>query len=265
MIVLGVILAISAYSLYYVARHLGVPRIFAIGMSTAFDGTAMILAQQSLKRAEAGMSSAAPKLWMYLFAGLSSWLNSLHAVLGHETLLAVPLWAGLPVGAVVVFDINTSYARRKALVNAGRQYPAPLPKFGFSTWVFFTKESWHGMGKIIERRLEAVIKHALARADAQAVAPAPSRSRSVVIARPEPEARPEVTDPAVSQDVAESEPSRMAPDRAPVAEPVLHLVAKFCEYDQCGKPIVGGRRDRRFCDARCRVAANTAGKRAQGE
>jgi hypothetical protein len=253
MIVLGVILGISAYSLYFVARHLGVPKIFAIGMSTAFDGTAMILAQQSLARAIAGISSAAPKLWMYLFAGLSSWLNSLHALLGHETLLAVPLWAGLPIGAVVVFDINTSFARRKALVQSGRQYADRLPKFGVASWVFFPANALTSMRSIVGRRMEAVTRHAIARTD---VTPATSRSRSVIVARP---------DAVVPEPTAAERPSRSGPVPAAVPEPGLHLVPRYCEHEPCGKELIGGRSDRRFCDTLCRVAANKAGKRAQGE
>jgi Protein of unknown function (DUF2637) len=137
LIVLGVILAISAYSLYYVARHLGVPKLFAMGMSTAYDGTALIAADKSLQYAQEGRSGAAPRLVMIIFAGLSAWLNSLHSVLGHESPLAIPVWAGLPIAAATVFELHTSQARARAMARLGKKYPSPLPSWGGITWLLF--------------------------------------------------------------------------------------------------------------------------------
>jgi len=135
--VLGVILTISAYSLYYVARHLGVPKIFAAGMSTAYDGTALIAADKSLQYAQEGRSGAAPRMVMIIFAGLSAWLNSLHAILGQENPLVIPMWAGLPIAAATVFELHTSQARAKALARLGKKYPSPLPSWGGVTWFLF--------------------------------------------------------------------------------------------------------------------------------
>jgi hypothetical protein len=255
MIVLGVILAISAYSLYFVARHLGVPKIFAIGMSTAFDGTAMILAQQSLARAIAGISSAAPKLWMYLFAGLSSWLNSLHALLGHETLLAVPLWAGLPIGAVVVFDINTSFARRKALVQSGRQYADRLPKFGVASWVFFPANALTSMRTIVGRRMKAVTDHAIARADAQPVTGSVTRPRKTIPARSVTEPEPGSATPEPATVVATVETIREESDAPGLSQIVT------CESPDCGETFIRRRSDQRYCGSRCRTAATRARQR----
>src|SRR5712691_5807969 len=137
LIVLSVTLGISAYSLYFVARHLGVPKLFAIGMSTAYDGTALLAADYSLRYAQAGASGTAPNLAVLGFAAVSAWLNSLHAVLGNELPAAIPMWAFLPVAAVVIFEIHTSFERRKALARAGIAYPAPIPKFGGWTWFLF--------------------------------------------------------------------------------------------------------------------------------
>jgi hypothetical protein len=137
MVVLFVILTISAYSLYFVARHLGVPKIFAMGMSTAYDGTALLAADKSLQYAQEGRSGAVPRAVMIVFAGLSAWLNSLHAILGSESPLAIPMWAGLPIAAATVFELHTSQARAKALARQGKKYPAPLPSWGGVTWLLF--------------------------------------------------------------------------------------------------------------------------------
>src|SRR6201984_252298 len=139
--VLCVALSISAYSLYYVARLLGVPRLFAAGFSTAYDGVALIAADKSLQFAQEGKSGAFPRMVMVVFAGLSAVLNSLHAIFGGESPLAIPMWAGLPLAAVAAFEIHTAQARAKANARNGHAYPAPLPKDGGGGWALFPLES----------------------------------------------------------------------------------------------------------------------------
>lgn len=135
LLVLAVALSISAYSLYFVARSLGVPKIFAAGFSTAYDGVALIAADKCLQFAQEGKSGAFPRMVMLVFAGLSAFLNSLHAILGNESPLAIPLWAGLPLAAVAAFEIHTSQARHRAHARNGRQYPAPMPVWSGHQWI----------------------------------------------------------------------------------------------------------------------------------
>lgn len=135
LVVLAVALSISAYSLYFVARSLGVPKVFAMGFSTAYDGVALIAADKALQFAQEGKSGAFPRMVMIIFAGLSAFLNSLHAILGSESPLAIPLWAGLPLAAVAAFEIHTSQARHRAHSRNGRQYPAPMPVWSGHQWI----------------------------------------------------------------------------------------------------------------------------------
>lgn len=156
-IVLGVILSISAYSLYFVARHLGVPRLFAAGMSTAYDGTALIAAGKSLQYAQEGRSGASPRFVMVVFAGLSAWLNALHSVLGNESPLAIPMWAGLPIAAAAVFELHTSQARAKAMARLGKKYPAPLPSWGGITWALFPLRTLNELRDYVSARSTALV------------------------------------------------------------------------------------------------------------
>jgi hypothetical protein len=160
LIVLVPILAVSGYSLFYVARYLGVPPPFAVVMSTCFDGTALIAAEYSLRYAQVGLSGSGPRAVVRIFALIAAWLQTLHARIGHEPPGAWALWAALPIAAVVVYDIHIRWERRRALANAGVIYPAPLPAFGLSTWVLFPFASLGGLRGIVERRKNAIIANA---------------------------------------------------------------------------------------------------------
>ncbi len=137
-------------------RHLSVPPLFAAGMSTAYDGTALVLAGLALRHAQAGLSGAAPRTWVWAFAGVSAWLNAQHVPLGHEPRAAIVGWAALPIAAVVVFDLNTRWERRKALSRAGRAYPTPLPSFGALTWLLFPFSTLDALRVTVKERREAL-------------------------------------------------------------------------------------------------------------
>ena len=162
LVVLGVALSISAYSLFFVARTLGVPKLFAAGFSTAYDGVALIAADKSLQFAQEGKSGAFPRFVMVLFAGLSAFLNSLHAIFGHENPLAIPMWAGLPLAAVAAFEIHTSQARTRAHARFGYAYPAPIPKFGGWKWSLFPWATLKDLKGIVGHRGKAIVQANLA-------------------------------------------------------------------------------------------------------
>jgi hypothetical protein len=157
------ILAISGYSLFYVARALGVPTIFAIPMSAAYDGTTLLAAEYSLRYAQAGLSGSGPRTVVRLGALLAAFIQTLHASLGHEPNGSWALWAALPILAVVVYDIHIRWERRRALAAAGVAYPAPLPSFGFITWVLFPFSTLTSMKDIVEKRRGAVVAASLKR------------------------------------------------------------------------------------------------------
>lgn len=137
LLVLAPILAVSAYSLYWVARHFGVPWFIAIAVSTCFDGVALLSADYSLKYAQAGMSGSMSRMAVWAFAGIAAFLQTFHARIGGEPPGAWIMWAMLPIGAVVVFEQHIRFERRKSLARAGHTYPAPLPKWGVARWLLF--------------------------------------------------------------------------------------------------------------------------------
>lgn len=160
LIVLVPLLAISGYSLYFVATALGVPKLFAIPMSAGFDGTTLLAAEYSLRYAQAGLSGSGPRAVVRMGALLAAFIQTLHARLGHEPAGSWALWAALPILAVVVYDIHIRWERRRALAAAGVAYPAPLPSFGAVTWVMFPITTWSSMRGIVEKRRGAVVEAA---------------------------------------------------------------------------------------------------------
>jgi hypothetical protein len=224
-IVLGVILAISGYSLYFVARVLGVPFVFAIGMSTVFDGSALIMAGLTLKYAEEGMAGGGPRMAVRVLALLSAYLQALHVILGGERLVAIPLWSSLPIIAMVVFEFQTRWIRRRALARAGFIYPAQLPSFGRLSWLFFPGETTKLLRGVLRGRTRA-LSAAFADRLGETITPAERTKQTSIKAsaerpeRPLP-AAPRVPSPTPTSDQP-SEPS-FVPD-APVVPPADEVV-----------------------------------------
>lgn len=159
-VVLGVILGVSAYSLFYVMRHWHVPPLIAAAMSTCFDGTALIMASFSVKYAQQGLSGSRPRAMVWVAAGIAAFLQTFHARLGHEPPGAWVGWASLPIFAAILYDTALRWERLKALARAGRVYPAPLPNFGLVSWLLFPLNTLTSVRKIVGRRIEAMIAHA---------------------------------------------------------------------------------------------------------
>lgn len=161
LIVLGTILSVSAYSLFVVARHFGVPWFIAIGFSTCLDGLALLAANYSVRYAQEGLSGTLPRTVVRLFALTSAFVQTFHSRLGHELPGSWVLWASLPVGAVLLYEIHIRWERRKALARAGQIHPAPLPSFGIMTWVLFPLTTLTYLREIVEQRRGALVKAAL--------------------------------------------------------------------------------------------------------
>jgi hypothetical protein len=277
--VLAVALSISAYSLYYVARLLGVPKIFAMGFSTAFDGVALIAADKALQFAKEGKSGAFPRLVMISFAGLSAFLNSLHAILGNESPLAIPMWAGLPLAAVAAFEIHTSGERAKASARNGHAYPAPLPKYGGWGWTLFPLKTLSGTRDIVSARGKAITRTE----KALVAVPALSAREANGAGKPEPHAIParkpasertaaeRTASPEDTHDSTAGSASGASPSDAHASEAEAHEDAhaeaarpvtaiRSCALASCSRSFVPARRDARYCSGRCRAAASRAAR-----
>lgn len=279
LLVLAVALSISAYSLYFVARSLGVPKVFAMGFSTAYDGVALIAADKALQFAQEGKSGAFPRMVMLVFAGLSAFLNSLHAIFGHESPLAIPIWAGLPLAAVAAFEIHTSQARSKAHARFGYGYPAPVPKYGGWDWCLFPLKTLSGLRDIVSARGRAVTTTN----KALTVLPARAAREANVAGQPEPHAinarsqrseRAPDERTASSQDAhsetasTASQPSTAEAhgstadthdeENVAAARPVTAI--RSCALASCSRSFVPARKDARYCSGKCRAAASRAAR-----
>jgi hypothetical protein len=279
LVVLAVALSISAYSLYFVARSLGVPKVFAMGFSTAYDGVALIAADKSLQFAQDGKSGAFPRMVMVIFAGLSAFLNSLHAIFGHENPLAIPMWAGLPLAAVAAFEIHTSQTRAKAHARFGYAYPAPVPKYGGWAWSLFALETLKSLRSIVSARIAAVTtaNRALAAVPARAardpngaghtephaINARTSRSERAPGERTTSpsEAHDSTAGTASGQSAADAHASEADTHAEPHDVPARNVTAiRSCALASCSRSFVPARKDARYCSGKCRAAASRAAR-----
>jgi hypothetical protein len=157
LVVLVPILGVSAYSLYFIGRYLGAPWYIAIAFSTCFDGVALFAARKSVDYAQAGLSGSFPRIVVRTFALLAAFIQTFHSRITGELPGAWILWASLPIGAMVVYEIHIRWERRKALARAGSIYPSPLPAFGLMTWILFPLSTLNKLRDITKARREALV------------------------------------------------------------------------------------------------------------
>jgi hypothetical protein len=155
LIILAGTLSISWWSLYFVARYEGAPAPIAGVVSTAFDGVALLSADYALRYARQGLSGIGPRITVYVFAGLSAYINSRHAVILHEPEFAQILWAVPSIGAILVYEFHVRWERRNALALKGR-IAAPLPTYGMWTWLRFPVKTLRRISAVIDYRSQAI-------------------------------------------------------------------------------------------------------------
>lgn len=155
LIILAGTLSISWWSLYFVARHEGAPPAIAGIVSTAFDGVALLSADYALRYARLGLSGIGPRITVYLFAAMSAYINSRHAVIDHQPQFVELLWGVPSVGAILVYEFHVRWERRNALARAGR-VAAPLPTYGVWTWVRYPFKTLKRISAVIDYRSEAI-------------------------------------------------------------------------------------------------------------
>jgi hypothetical protein len=156
LLVLAPILVLSAYSLYWVGRHFGVPPLIAITISTCFDGAALKSADYSLKYAQKGLSGTLPNTFTRILAITSAFLQTFHARLAGEPPGAWILWSSLPIIATILYEIHLRLERFKALARTGQVYPAPVPKWGIASWFLFPLATLSSFRDIVKARSEAL-------------------------------------------------------------------------------------------------------------
>lgn len=203
-VILVPILAISWLGFYTIARAVGVPPIFAAGMSAAFDGVALFAARIGLKHRRKGFSGYLARITVLMFAALGAFVQSFHSdttAWVHEHAWIV--WATAPVAAVLAYELHLGWAHRKQLIKRGYVHPSAKSGFGPATWIILDG-TWAEYRKVLRARrdfiaagnmkrfqLEEAAQPVLMAPPAPAPEPKPkSKPRPEPIRRPEPQGPP---------------------------------------------------------------------------
>jgi hypothetical protein len=143
---LGLIAAAAAgmtsWSLYTVAHDIyNVPRDLATLTAAVFDGTAiacLYLANQAVRERRSALGPHAATLAM---AGISVYLNRLHALRIHGGLGATLLFAAPTVALLALCGLAWS-ATRARLRTADGDRPVALRHYGFWGWMLAGHQAW---------------------------------------------------------------------------------------------------------------------------
>ena len=155
--VLIVALALSWWSLYSLAvTFYGVPQILAIGVSIAFDGAALFVADLASKYARTEDSGMATKLATYLFVGASVYLNVEHAILLNYGIPGMVLFGAPPVIAGILFELYLRFVHRSEMRALGL-VPKRMPVFGKVSWMIFPMKTFVGFKNVVFFRLNEVV------------------------------------------------------------------------------------------------------------
>ena len=174
-VVLIVALALSWWSLYSLAvTFYDVPQILAIGVSAAFDGAALFVADLASKYARTEDSGLATKLATYLFVGASVYLNVEHAILLNYGIPGMVLFGAPPVIAGILFELYLRFIHRTEM-RANGLVPKRMPVFGKLSWMMFPGKTLKGFRSVIFYRLNETVT----KATGQGLSPKKSVTKSV--------------------------------------------------------------------------------------
>lgn len=174
-VVLIVALALSWWSLYSLAvTFYDVPQILAIGVSAAFDGAALFVADLASKYARTEDSGLATKLATYLFVGASVYLNVEHAILLNYGIPGMVLFGAPPVIAGILFELYLRFIHRTEM-RANGLVPKRMPVFGKLSWMMFPGKTLKGFRSVIFFRLNETVT----KATGQGLSPKKSVTKSV--------------------------------------------------------------------------------------
>jgi hypothetical protein len=197
------ILAISWLGFYTIARAVGVPPVFAAGMSAAFDGVALFAARIGLKHRRKGFSGYLARITVLAFAALGAFVQSFHSETSlwvHEHAWIV--WATAPVAAVLAYELHLGWVHRRQLIRHGYTHPSAKSGFGPATW-FLLKGTFKEYKDVLRARRDYIAETNFARfrleEDSQPVLeapkPEPPKPAPKPKLKPRPQPRPEPQSP----------------------------------------------------------------------
>jgi hypothetical protein len=136
LVILTPVLTISWLGFYTVARDIGIPPIFAAGLSAAFDGIAIFAARIGLKHRRKGFSGWLARLTVIAFAALGAFVQSFHGqteawIHAHSWII----WSTAPIAAILAYELHLGWIHRKQLIRRGYDHPSAKSGFGPATWL----------------------------------------------------------------------------------------------------------------------------------
>ncbi|MFJ3170620.1 hypothetical protein ACIPJK_07520 [Streptomyces roseus] len=138
----GAAAGITAWSLYIVAHDIyGVPHGLAVLTAAVYDGTAIAALYLAGQAVQEGRSALGPHLATLGMAGVSVYLNRLHAVHIDGGLGATLLFATPTVALLLITGLAWSGVRARNRAAAG-DTPVTLPRYGMWGWLLATEDAW---------------------------------------------------------------------------------------------------------------------------
>jgi hypothetical protein len=133
---------IVAWSLYVVAHDMyGVPKLLAVLVAACFDGTALACLYLASEAVRENRSAVGPRLATFALAGVSMYLNRLHALHIDGGIGATLLFAAPTVALLLLADLSWAATRARHRIDRGER-PMRLPVFGWLGWLLAGEQAW---------------------------------------------------------------------------------------------------------------------------
>ncbi|MFG2458132.1 DUF2637 domain-containing protein [Streptomyces sp. NPDC048523] len=133
---------IVAWSLYVVAHDMyGVPKLLAVLVAACFDGTALACLYLASEAVRENRSALGPRLATLVLAGVSMYLNRLHALHIDGGLGATLLFAAPTAALLLLADLSWAATRARHRIDRGER-PMRLPVFGWLGWLLAGEQAW---------------------------------------------------------------------------------------------------------------------------
>jgi hypothetical protein len=134
----------AAWSLYVVARHYDVPVLLAIVAGLVYDGVAYVCLKLASDAVRDDRSAAAPVLATLGMAGLSVYLNLVHARFTGGGRPAEVLYASPAVALLLVSALAWTTERAAARAAQGKT-PMRMPAYGFLGWTLAGRKAYKAL------------------------------------------------------------------------------------------------------------------------
>lgn len=170
LVVLAAALSVSWWSFYSLTVDTyGMPQLFGVIISTAFDGAAMVTGSLAQRYARTPDSGFGPRFATMVFVALSAFINGMHAHIlwqgrGATSVLGIVLLSSLPVVAGWLFELEMKFLHKEHQRKFGR-VPQALPAFGKWAWLLHRKKAYEAINVVVLDRMQKVVEQELGTRD----------------------------------------------------------------------------------------------------